>query len=324
MQTLSEVRVQDPILTNFAHGYRHQERIGNILFPPVTVYVSGGKVLKFGKESFRHYNLLRAPGAATKMIDIGYSDQAYALTQTSAASKLPREHVRDAEVMPGIDLQRLRINAIMNSLSLNLEVEQAGIAQNENNYDSNHKDTLGNGEHFDDPDVNVPLVIDSYKEAIRASIGMDPNVMVFGPVAFNAVKNAPSVTERFKYTTANVLTEDMLAQLFGVQKCVVGRTTYVQADDADSVSTDAWGNNIVLAYVPPEIISANASYAPSNMITFETPSYGYTYVMDGNPVMEEPYYNKDYKSWIFDGTYERVPVLTGMDAGFLIKNVADV
>lgn len=318
MQTLEQVRVLDPILTSHAHGYSHAERVGNLLFPPVTVFVSGGQVLEFGKESFLKYNARRAPGTATKRIDFGYLGKPFALLQDALESPLPREHVRDANVMPGIDLGRIRVNGLMDILSLLLEAQQAEIAQNPANYDNSHKDALGVGEHFNDPEQNVPLYIDQCKDVVRATVGAYPNVLLAGPQAFTAMKNAPSVIERFKYTNKDALTREMLGQLFDIPVVAVGKA--VTANDA-GVFSDVWGNNIVLAYVPPGSLGRSATYAPGGAIDYETPSYGYTYTMSGHPVVEEPYYEKNAKSWIYGCTYERVPVLTGLGAGFLIEDV---
>src|SRR5690606_25974123 len=68
--TPQQVRVVDPVLSQVALGYRHPEHVGMALFPRVPVQVSGGQILEFGKESFRLYNSLRAPGAATKRVQL--------------------------------------------------------------------------------------------------------------------------------------------------------------------------------------------------------------------------------------------------------------
>ena len=325
-QSLPQVRVQDPILTRFAHGYRHPMRVGLYLYPAVPVTVSGGQVIQFGKESFKRINARRAPGTQSKRIQFGYLGEKFALTQDSIESPLPIEHIRDAAVMPGIDLGRQRTTSLMDMITLQLEIEQAALARDASKYATNHKIALTGTDKWSDPTANPIQQMDDYKEAIRADIGLYPNVAIAGPQAYNATKNNPYVVERMKYREdqPETVTQQMLATLFELSYFMKGPAMYLDDNDA---TVDCWGNDIVLAYVPPELMAAPAqsmTYAPNGMITFETPSYGYTYTMEGHPMIEEPYYEKSCKSWIYGCTYERAPVNTSDTniAGFLIQNVA--
>lgn len=325
-QSLSQVRVQDPILTQFAHGYRHPMRVGNYLYPAVPVTISGGQVLEFGRESFQRINARRAPGANTKRIEFGYKGDKYALTQDALESVVPREHLRDAQVMPGIDLGRQRTTALMNTITLQLEIEQAELARDVSKYGANHKITLSGTDQWSDPSANPIVQMDEYKEAIRADIGLYPNVAIAGPSAYNTTKNNPYVVERMKYREdqPETVTMQMLATLFELRYFMKGPAMYL---DESGASVDCWGDDIVLAYVPPEILdnpNQTLTYAPNGgLITFETPSYGYTYTMEGHPMIEEAYYSNECKGWVYGCTYERAPVNTSNQniAGFLIKDV---
>lgn len=318
-QSPSQVRVQDPILTTHAHGYRHMERVAPLLFPLVRVFVSGGQVLEFDKSSFRKYNSRRAPGAGTKRINFGYLGKPFALIQDALESPLPREFMRDAAVTPGIDLGKQRTNGLMSHATLQHEIESADIATSTSSYASNNRLALSGSTQFSHADSDPVSIIEEGREAVRSQVGAYPNVCIAGPKPHKAFKNNARVIDRFKYTTPESITPAMLAQLIEVERYAVGTSVWV--NDADE-NVDVWGNNIILAYVPPEIINLEARYAPNDMLTFETPSYGYTYVMDGHPVMEEPYYEKNAKSWIYGYTFERAAVLTGMGAGYLLSNVA--
>lgn len=301
----SSVRVVDPILSHHVQGYRHPERVGNLLFPTVPVGVSGGQVLEFGKESFKLYAARRAPGAATKRISFGYEGKAFALTQDSLEAPVPREWQRDASKVPGIDLGKRAVNMTMNTISLSLEYEQAGIAVNAANYDANHKVALAAGTKWSAA-TGTPLTdITNAKEAVRATIGMEPNTLILSPGAWLAARDNPSVVERFKFTTNEPISIDMFKKLVEIETVAVGKA--ISASDA-GVFSDLWGNNAILAYVPKN---------PSGM---EEPSYGYTYTMEGHPLVEEAYFERQSKSWIYGVTNERAPVLTGMLAGYLIQN----
>ncbi len=152
--SLYGARVVDPVLTTYARGYKHPDRVGSLLFPMVDVGVTAGKVIEFGKESFILYNARRAPGGSTRQIEFGYQGKGYELVQDSLDAKIPREYARDAMAVPGIDLGMRAVNLVMNTLSLGLEFEQAKIATDILNYDANHNVILSGTSQWSDPASN--------------------------------------------------------------------------------------------------------------------------------------------------------------------------
>lgn len=300
-----QVRVIDPVLSTVVQGYRNPELVGMSLFPRVPVQVSGGQVLEFGKESFKLANTLRAPGSVTKRVQFGYLGKPFALQNHALDAAVPREHLRDAAKVPGIDMASRAVKMVMSVMGLKLEYDQSVLARTAGNYDANHKIDLAAAKWSND--ANNPIAnIDTAAEAIRSSTGMSPNVLLLSAKAFKAVKRNAFVVDRFKYTSKESITAEMLAALWDIEKVVVGKAVY--ASDA-GVMSDVWGNDAVLAYVPP---------APS---TLEEPSYGYTYAMEGHPMVETPYYDEGSKSWVYGVAYERSPVLTGITSGYLLQNV---
>ena len=212
----SQARIVDPVLSNFAINYKNPARVGSILFPAVPVGVSAGKVIEFGTESFRLYNARRAPGASTKQIDFGMEGAPYSLVEDALEAKLPREFSRDAAAVPGIDLGMRAVSVVMNSLTLTLEADQAAIATDPATYDANHKMTLSGADKWS---VSTGKPIDNLedgREAVRRSCGSYPNVALFGPGAYRAIKNHPSIVDRFKYADGGKVTADMLAALLFV------------------------------------------------------------------------------------------------------------
>ena len=303
---LGQSRIQDPILTSVLQGYANPTFIGESLFPRVPVQVSGGRVIQFGKEAFMAYNSQRAPGADTKRITFGYSGVPFALENHALDAVVPREWMRDVAIQPGIDLGTRAIRLTGRSLQLELEIQQAGIATLATNYDANHKVALAGATKWSS--TGTPKTdIDAAREAIRTTTGVYPNRLILSPLGYNALRNNVNIVNRFQYVSADSITPAMLGNLLDIDQVLVGKG--IKSDDT-GVFTDVWGNNAILAYVPdvPQVI--------------EEPSYGYTYTMDGHPLVEVPYWDPKAKSWIYGTAFERVPVLTGMTAGFLIQNPA--
>lgn len=305
MMNANQVRVIDPILTTVAQGYVQPGFIGSKLFPRVPVQLSGGQILQFGKEAFLKYSLRRAPGGATKRIDFGYLGAAFALLQDALEVKVPREWLRDAAVMPGINFGTRAVNLGMRVALISLEYDQATLALTAANYDSNHKVALTSTAKWSSASCDPQPQIDGYREAIRSSTGVYPNIMMCSPVAFTALRNNPNIRDAFKYTSADSITEQMLAKKLNFDEVVVGKA--VTSDDAGNF-TDIWGNNALLAYAPQ---------SPSGA---EEPSYGYTYTMEGHPLVEMPYWDANMKSWMYPATFERAPVIAAPTAAFLIQN----
>jgi len=305
---LGQARVVDPVLSTIALGYRLPEAIGESLFPRVPVALRGGRVIQFGKEAFKLYNTRRAPGAATARIQFGYEGVPFALVGNALEAPVPRELQQDASVMPGIDLGTRAVNLAMRTNILSLEVEQAGVARNAASYDANHKVALtGTAQWSDYSGVSNPSKdVQTWMEAVRATIGQDPNTLVLSKKVYNAVKYHPAILDRIKYTSRDTPTPELLAQLWGIANVKVGGM--ITFDEAGNAS-DVWGKDVVLAYTA------------TGSINQEEPSYGYTYTYNGHPAVETPYWEPQSKSWIYGVSFDRSAVLSGVTAGFLGQNV---
>lgn len=305
MPNINQRRVIDPILSTVVQGYRHPDHVGGLLFPRVPVRTAGGQIIEFGQESFKLYSTGRAPGSATKRVSFGYQGKPFALENHALESPVPREHARDAAEVPGIDLGTRAVNLVMQSISLALESQQATLATTAGNYDAAHKVTLSGTAQWSDPASTPISDISTAREAVRASVGLYPNTLILSAAAFAKLKDHASIVDRIKYTQAGILTTQLLAAILDIPSVAVGGAlTFSDAGVASAV----WGKHAVLAYVPP---------APSTM---EEPSYGYTYAMEGHPLVEAPYWEPQTKSWIYGVAYERMPVLSGITSGYLITN----
>ncbi|MEX0617536.1 MAG: major capsid protein [Pseudohongiellaceae bacterium] len=302
-----QVRVIDPILSNVAQGYVHPENVGHFLFPRVPVQQRGGQIIEFGKESFKRYRTRRAPGSSTKRVQFGYEGKPFALHQDALEGKVPWENMQDAARVPGIDLGTRAVNSVMRIMTLGVEIEQAEMATDPTNYPTANKDTLSGTDQWTDAGSDPAAQIRDYRETVRGIVGVYPNVMEISARGFAALQEHAKILERFKYTSSDSITADMLARLFDLRQLVVGKAVYM--DEGSETMTDAWGRSAVLAYVP-EAISDR-----------EEPSFGYTYTLEGHPLVEETYQDRNAKSWIYPVTYEKSAVLSGIDSGFLIQDV---
>lgn len=306
--TPAQARVIDPILTEVAQGYQDNEFIGQYLFPTVQVKQRGGKILSFGKEDFMLYNTARAPGQNTKRVRFGYSGANYALESHSLEGVLEIENMQEAIAVPGIDLGNITVSKTQAIIAKRLEKQQADLATNPANYAAGNKITLsGTSQWSDFSGTSDPIKdVEAGKEAVRKATGKRPNTIVMGAAVFAMLKQHPKVLERIKYTGRDIATPELLASLFSVDKVYVGDAVYSTDDGA---FVDVWGKSVVLAYT----VKAGAAERG-------VPSFGYTYQLEGYAIVEEPYFDRPAKSWIYPVTDEVAPVIAGATAGYLISN----
>lgn len=307
--TPAGARIVDPVLSTIAQGYQNSEMIASVLFPTVPVNLRGGQIITFGKEAFMLYQSQRAPGENTRRVRFGYAGSAYALVDYSLEGLVPIEVEEEATNGPGIDLGAGAIGEVSAIMALRLEKQSADLARTAASYGTNNKVTLAGSDQWSDFGATSDPIddIEAAKEAVRAATGKRPNTIVLGAMVFAKLRNHPKVIERIKYTGRDVATVELLAALFGVQRVVVGDSIY--SNDAGTAFTDVWGKDVIVAYT-------NLASAQSGGL----PSYGYTYQLKGYPSVEEPYFDRSAKSWIYPVTRAEAPVLASASAGFLITN----
>lgn len=311
--TLSQTRIIDPVLTSVAQGYKQPELVGYNLFPRVPVGTRAGNIVTFGKEDFMLYNTQRAPGENTRRVQFGYSGSAFALVDYSLEGALPIEVQQEAaapEKGYTIDAAAIALRKPQSILNLRLEKAQADLARTAGNYGSGNKTTLSGTSQWSDltSGVSDPIKdVEAAKEAIRAATGKRPNVMVMGPATLAKLRQHPKIIDRMKYTGRDVPTVEILASLFGIAQVVVGEAIY--SNDAGTAFADVWGKDVVIAYTET-----------SSLADMGTPSYGYTYNLDGYPIAEVPYFDRNAKSQFFPVTHAEAPVIASAISGYLITN----
>lgn len=311
--TAAQARIIDPVLSNLARGYQPPGYIANVLFPRVPVMQRGGRVITFGYEDFMLYQTRRAPGADTKRISVGMSSDPYLLEDHSLEAGVPIELQQEAAaVAPSIDLSMVAVRKVQRAMALRMEVQAAGIARTLATYPVGNRINLsGTSQWSDWGTASDPIqVIENAKEAVRQRIGVRPNTVVMGAQVFAQVRQHPKIVDRIKYTQREIATPELLAMLFGVERVVVGDALSA-ADSTSSTPTftDVWGKDCIVAYT-----------VPGSVADMGTPTYGYTYQLDGYVLVEEGYYDRNTKSWYFPVTDAAMPVIAGAIAGYLIQN----
>ena len=317
MMTAAEIRLrQNQILTGLMLGPAQGNLIAQTLFPRLPQALSSASLIKMGNERLRRYNLRRAPGAATKRVDIKYNGETYTVNQYSVDVPIPRELIREADesrklqVGNYLDISRIAMQTASDILALDYEIEVAQLATTAATFAAGHVLALAGGTKWSAATGTPVTDIRAAADTIRKKIGKRPNHLTLSADALSAITGNAEVRGYLASTQMGPATMDQLKTILNVATIEVGEAVWI--DDQD-VGRDVWGNNAILAYVP--------AIAGSGSISLAEPGFGFTNVLEGHPFAETPYYEQGTKSWIYGATYERRPNVVYNTAAFLFSNV---
>jgi hypothetical protein len=127
--------------------------------------------------------------------------------------------------------------------------------------------------------------------AFRKVTGYAPNIMVLGADVMTALKQHPDIIDRIKYTQRGIVTEDLIATMFGIKEIYTSYATATTTVTEINAGTPAIGNGIQVPDAKAQdansafnfINNSKAAcllYAPSSP-SLMTPSAGYTFTWNG-------------------------------------------
>jgi hypothetical protein len=317
MMTPAQIRLnQNPILTSLLLGMGQGMMVAEKLFPRLPQALSSVQLAKLGDERLRRYNLRRAPGSATKRVNIKFEGTTYSVDQYAVDVPLPRELLREADesrklnVGNYLDISRIAMTTASDILALDYEIEVATLASTAGSYAAGHVLALAGGTKWSAATGTPVTDIRAASDTIRKKIGKRPNMLTLSADAASALITNAEVRGYLPSTQMGPATMDQLKGILGVANIEMGDAVWI--DETDT-GRDVWGNNAVLAYVPNIGGSAGS-------ISLAEPGFGFTNVIEGHPFAETPYYENGSKSWIYGATYERRPNVAYNTAGFLFTN----
>jgi hypothetical protein len=319
MMTPAEIRLrQNPILTSLLLGSGQGSFIAETLFPRLPQALTSVTLAQLGDERLQRYNLRRAPGAATKRVEISWAGKTYEVKQYSVEVPIPRELIREADesrklnVGNYLDISKIAMSTASAILALDYEIEVATLATTTGTYASGHVQALASGTKWSAATGTPVTDVRAAGEIIRKKIGKRPNRLTLSADALIAASMNPEVKSYLPREITGPATVEQMKVVFNVTDIAIGDAVW---KDASGVGQDVWGNNAILAYVP------NIGGAGGTDINLTEPAFGFTNVIEGHPFAETPYYAMDgTKSWIYGATFERQPNVAYNTAAFLFQN----
>jgi len=228
-------------LSNLSMAFfqKDEDFVAPAFFPIVPVELSSSFYYIFSKADLSRDNVQPKPkyGKVAPAL-IGQSDQTYKCEVDQVIVGLDQIESLNYQraKAPGVaDPRRAKVKFITEQIKLHQDIIfaqkffQTGVWTNQL---AGVTATPGAGEFlkFTDDNFDVIGFFDDLKRDIRQKGRRTPNKLGLGINTFKALKNHPDIVERVKYTgtTANParVTENVLAQLLGIDKVKVFESTY--------------------------------------------------------------------------------------------------
>lgn len=216
--TRAEVHIDAP-LTNLSIAYTQDPNnfIASKVFPSINVAKQSDKYFTFDRTTFMR-DQMRKRGAGEESAGSGYT-----LSSDSYFCDVWALH-KDIS-----DFDRANTDDPLSpDRSAVTLLTQAGLVRKEAQWVSDYFTTgvwttdNTTATDWNDYVSSDPIGdIDTAKLTILEATGREANTLVLGLRVFNQLKNHPDIVDRIKYTSARVVTEDVLAGLFGVERILV-------------------------------------------------------------------------------------------------------
>ena len=269
MPNRSDIHI-DKALTNMSVKYLQDTAnfIADKVFPVVPVAKQSDRYFMYKKEDwFRDDAKLRAMGAESAGGDYDIDNTPTYFCNKYAFHKDVFEEDRvnaDSPLTPDQDAMEFVVDKILLNRENNWAKTyfQSGVWEQ----DLTGSDTAGSGKiiYWDDYDHSDPISdIANMSTAMAEITGKRPNTLTLGRRVYDALRQHPDILDRIKFTQRGVVTAELLASLFDVDRILVANSIQNIAKKGQEANMEfTMGNNALLTYAPPAagLKKASAGY----------------------------------------------------------------
>lgn len=258
MPNRSDIHI-DKALTNMSVKYMQDTAnfVADKVFPMVPVAKQSDRYFMYKKEDwFRDDARLRAMGAESAGGDYDIDNTPTYFCNKYAFHKDVFEEDRvnaDSPLQPDQDAMEFVVDKIL----LNRENNWANTyfksgvwAQDLSGKKST--ETTSGITYWDDYDHSDPISdIANMATAMAEVTGKRPNTLTIGRRVYDALRQHPDILDRIKFTQRGVVTVDLLASLFDVERILVANSIQNIATKGQVADMEfTLGNNALLTYAP--------------------------------------------------------------------------
>ena len=261
LPTQGDLRPVDPVMSDLSIGFKNDMYYWDKIAPDVSRTEKSGTYFEWTKD----YWLRRAPGAARApsapytRIGMGVTTGTYN-TEERGFEEPVYDPIRASSQTPeSLDVMATKHLTEVMQLELEKTVSNAlwktGVWATD-------KTLSGTGQWSDQ--TSDPIGdMDTAKRVVMRGTGTKPDTLFIGGVVWDTLKEHTQIIEKYKYSQAAVLTEELVARALGVNKIYVMESVENTAQDGSTYSgADIWTDRGLLTKMQqsPGLMAPNGAY----------------------------------------------------------------
>jgi hypothetical protein len=253
--TRAQIHIDRP-LTDMAIAFTQNagDFIAGRALPVRAVSKQTDKYFIYNKQAFfRDDAKLRGPGDTSGRTGFRLSNDSYYCEKWSLGVELSYDDIANAD--EPLDLEGDALQVVMNGLMIRREKLFAEAC-----FAASIWTTTVDGAataKWDDYMASDPIrAVDNANKAMRQLSGKQGNKLILGIDVFNALKEHPDLVDRIKYTSNDVVQEQLIAKYLGVDEVMVARALAdTNGDGSSTASLDfiASSKGALLLYAPASV-----------------------------------------------------------------------
>jgi len=246
MPYFDNVHVNRP-LTNVSVRYNWSEGIADQVFPEVPVAKESDLYFIYDSSNLRLEETIRANRAESNVVGQDYSTSSYTLEEHALKTIISDRDRMNADAPLNLDMDTTE--DLTERIMIRREVDTAVVCFTTTTWSNNA--TIGSASAWDTGTANPVVDVLTATTAILQNGYVRANRGVMGVEVFNKLKVNTITVDRIKYTRTGLITEDLIAPLFDLDRVLIGRSARNLNDEGIAASTGfIWGKDMLVYYVP--------------------------------------------------------------------------
>jgi len=234
----------DQLLSNVAVKYRNEQYIAEEIAPRLPVR-KDSDLFRVYDRNFRIPETSRANKGLANEHTFEVSSASYVLQNHALKDYVSEEDAANYDMS---DLRADVVEELSDKIMMRQELMTAQLFTT-TSWSLNVSLAAANAFTADTTVSNPILVFDTGATEIIGNSGIRPNTALIPRTGYIGAKNHQSVLDRIKYTSSEV-SENMMAQLFGVDRLLVPASQYDTSNKGVTANmTDIWGDSAWIGYV---------------------------------------------------------------------------
>lgn len=242
----------DPILSDVALAYENDAYIAELIFPSYKVEKQSAKHFVYDQGRFKVEENRRGQGAPSAEVTLTFTTSTSYFAEDHALKQFVSDEDADNATLAANpfndateNVTELHWVARENELATML-ADTAQLTQNI---------TLSGTSQWSDYTNSDPVgVVRTGMQTVHAAIHKNPNTLILGKQVYDKLVDHPQFLERVKYSQLGVMTPELLARIFGVDRVLIGGAAKTTSVEGQTETTGyIWGKHAILAYIAPVV-----------------------------------------------------------------------